>query len=85
MLSGFPIIIPPPMKLSAREHAAGKGDRMEKENRGVTLNSLLEEQRALNMRMLLAVQLRDEEAQKSLRRELEEVAERIERLLTRRL
>ncbi|WP_300412494.1 hypothetical protein [uncultured Oscillibacter sp.] len=58
---------------------------MEKENRGVTLNSLLEEQRALNMRMLLAVQLRDEEAQKSLRRELEEVAERIERLLTRRL
>ena len=58
---------------------------MEKENRSVTLNSLLEEQRALNMRMLLAVQLRDEEAQKSLRRELEEVAERIERLLTRRL
>ena len=58
---------------------------MEKENRGVTLNSLLEEQRALNMRMLLAVQLRDEEAQKSLREELEEVAERIERLLTRRL
>jgi len=58
---------------------------MEKEIRGVTLNSLLEEQRALNMRMLLAVQLRDEEAQKSLRRELEEVAERIERLLTRRL
>lgn len=58
---------------------------MEKENRGVTLNSLLEEQRALNMRMLLAVQLRDGEAQKSLRRELEEVAERIERLLTRRL
>ena len=55
------------------------------QSRGVTLNSLLEEQRALNMRMLLAVQLRDEEAQKSLRRELEEVAERIERLLTRRL
>ena len=51
----------------------------------VTLNSLLAEQQALNMRMLLAVQLRDEEAQKSLRRELEEVAERIERLLTRRL
>ena len=33
-------------------------------DRGVTLNSLLEEQRSLNMRMLLAIQLRDQETQR---------------------
>lgn len=59
-----------------------KKDLLEK--RGVTLNSLLEEREALNMRMLLALQLRDLEAQEALRRELEEVAGRIERLLSGR-
>ena len=54
------------------------------EGRGVTLISLLEEREALNMRMLLALQLRDLEAQEALRRELEEVAGRIERLLSGR-
>lgn len=54
-------------------------------NRGVTLNSLLEEQRALNMRLLLAVQIRDLETQTSLRRELEENAAQIDRLLTGRM
>lgn len=54
------------------------------ESRSVTLNSLREEQRALNRRMLLAVQLRDLEAQETLRRELEEVAAEIERFLTGR-
>ena len=54
------------------------------EGRGVTLNSLLEEREALNMRMLLALQLRDLETQETLRRELEEVASRIERLLSGR-
>ena len=38
------------------------------EGRGITLNSLLEEREALNMRMLLALQLRDLEAQEALRR-----------------
>ena len=36
------------------------------------------------MRMLLALQLRDLETQETLRRELEEVASRIERLLSGR-
>ena len=54
------------------------------EGRGVTLNSLLEEREALNMRMLLALQLRDLGTQETLRRELEEVASRIERLLSGR-
>lgn len=60
---------------------------MEKErfdSRSVTLNSLREEQQALNRRMLLAVQLRDLETQEALRRELEEVAAQIERFLTGR-
>ena len=51
----------------------------------VTLNSLLEEQQALNMRMLLAVQLRDTETQEALRRELEEIALKIEQFLEGRL
>ena len=55
------------------------------ENRGVTLNSLREEQRALNRRMLLAVQIRDLKAQEALRRELEEISAQIDRFLTRRL
>ena len=55
------------------------------EGRGITLNSLLEEQRSLNMRLLLAVQLQDWDAQEALRRELEENAERIARLLEHRL
>lgn len=54
------------------------------EHRGVTLNSLLEEQQALNMRMLLAVQLRDTEEQESLRRELEDITAQIERFLNGR-
>ena len=54
------------------------------EGRGITLNSLLEEREALNMRMLLALQLRDLEAQEALRRELEEVAGRIAQLLSGR-
>ena len=53
------------------------------EGRGVTLNSLRDEQRCLNMRMLLAVQSRDLALQESLRKELEENAARIERLLPR--
>ncbi len=53
------------------------------EGRSVTLNSLRDEQRCLNMRLLLAVQTRDHAAQETLRRELEEVAGRIERLLSR--
>lgn len=60
-----------------------KKDLLEK--RGVTLNSLLEEQRSLNMRLLLAVQLQDWDAQEALCRELEENAERIARLLEHRL
>ena len=60
-----------------------KKDLLEK--RGVTLNSLLEEQRSLNMRLLLAVPLQDWDAQEALRRELEENAERIARLLEHRL
>lgn len=54
-------------------------------NHSVTLNSLLAEQQALNMRMLLAVQLRDEETQEALRRELEEIALKIEQFLEGRL
>lgn len=54
------------------------------ESRSVTLNSLREEQQALNRRMLLAVQLRDLETQEALRRELEEVAAQIEQFLTGR-
>ena len=42
-----------------------------KEGRSITLNDLLDEQHALNMRMLLAVQLRDPEAQAELKAELE--------------
>ena len=60
---------------------------MEKErfdSRSVTLNSLREEQQALNRRMLLALQLRDLETQETLRRELEEVAAVVERFLTGR-
>lgn len=52
------------------------------EGRGITLNSLLEEQRALNMRMLLAVQLQDMVTQEELRRGLEENAAQIDRLLS---
>lgn len=55
------------------------------ENRGVTLNSLREEQRALNRRMLLAVQVRDLEAQKALCQELEEIGARIEHFLGGRI
>ena len=55
------------------------------ESRSVTLNSLRDEQQALSRRMLLALQLRDLEAQEALRRELEEVASQIERFLTGRL
>lgn len=55
-----------------------------KEPRSVTLNSLLGEQRALNMRMLLAIQLRDAEKQRTLRRELEDIAAQIEQLLNGR-
>lgn len=50
------------------------------ENRAVTLNALLEEQRSLNMRMLLAVRLRDAEAQEELTASLAEVRLQIERL-----
>ena len=39
----------------------------------------------LNMRMLLAVQLRDTETQEALRRELEEIALKIEQFLEGRL
>lgn len=52
------------------------------QGRGVTLNSLLEEQQSLNMRMLLALQLRDQAAQEELQASLEDVAARIEALLS---
>ena len=52
------------------------------QGRGITLNSLLDEQRSLNMRMLLALQLRDQAAQEELRASLEDVAARIEALLS---
>lgn len=51
------------------------------EQHSVTLNTLLEEQQSLNMRMLLAVQLRDTEQQQVLRRELEDIAAQIEQFL----
>lgn len=51
-------------------------------DRGVTLNSLLEEQRSLNMRMLLAIQLRDQETQRELQAGLDDVELRIQRLLS---
>lgn len=76
-----------PYNHSARNHTVEE-EPMEKDfakNRGVTLNSLLEEQRALNMRLLLAVQIRDLETQTSLRQELEENAAQIDRLLTGRM
>ncbi|MDE6455133.1 MAG: hypothetical protein K2L38_04330 [Dysosmobacter sp.] len=53
-------------------------------SRSVTLNTLREEQRALNMRLLLALRLRDSEVQRSLERELEEIAVQIEDLLSGR-
>lgn len=56
---------------------------MEKENfheRGVTLNILKDELHSLNRRMLLAVQIRDEEEQTAIQREIEEVQEKIGRL-----
>ena len=52
------------------------------QGRGITLNSLLDEQRSLNMRMLLALQLRDQAAQEELQAGLEDVAARIEALLS---
>ena len=52
------------------------------DSRGVTLNSLLEEQRSLNMRMLLAVQLQDAETQEAINAELEALRLRIERMLS---
>ncbi len=52
--------------------------------RSITLNTLREEQRALNMRLLLAVRLRDLEAQRTLEQELEETARQIESLLSGR-
>jgi len=52
------------------------------ESRGVTLNSLQDERRSLNMRLLLAVQNHDTAAQEALQRELEENAGRINRLLS---
>ena len=54
------------------------------EGRGVTLNSLRDEQHCLNRRLLLAIQAGDLRAQEELRRELEEVAAEIERFLTGR-
>ena len=53
------------------------------ESRGVTLNQLREERQALNMRMLLAIQLRDAEAQEALCRELEKNDAEIQRFLSR--
>ena len=53
--------------------------------RSVTLNRMLEEQQALNMRLLLAVQLQDQAVQQALKQELEENNAEINRLLTRRL
>ena len=53
------------------------------EPRGVTLNALRDERHSLNMRLLLAVQTRDLAVQETLRRELEENAAQIQRLLSR--
>lgn len=51
--------------------------------RGITLNSLREQQCALNRQMLLAMQLHDDRAQERLRRQLEEVQAEIDRISLR--
>ena len=55
------------------------------EGRGVTLNSLRDEQHCLNRRLLLAIQAGDLRAQEELRRELEEAAARMDRLFRTRM
>lgn len=62
---------------------AGKETGMEKREsraRGATLNLLKEQLYSLNRRMLLALQNRDEEEQRAIRREIEEVQEQIDGL-----
>lgn len=49
--------------------------------RRVTLSRLKEEQFALNMRMLYAMQLHDEAEQAEIQRQMEEVREEIRQLL----
>lgn len=47
-------------------------------DQGITLNSLLDQQRSLNARMLWAMQHHDEDEQERIRKELAEVQEDIE-------
>ena len=49
-------------------------------DRRVTLNSLKENQFALNMRMIYAIQLHDKAEQAEIKRQLEEVQEEIRQL-----
>lgn len=49
-------------------------------NRGTTLNSLKEQLYALNMRMLLAMQNHDEDAQKDIKEQMAAVQEEIDRM-----
>lgn len=51
---------------------------------GITLNSLREQQCALNRQMLLAIQLHDGLAQERLRRQLAEVQAEIDRISLRK-
>lgn len=48
------------------------------ESAHMTLNRLLDEQRSLNMRLLLAIQLQDRKTQEELQAGLAEVAKQIE-------
>ena len=52
-------------------------------NRGVTLNSLKDELHSLNMRLLLAAQYHNEEAQKDIKEQMAEVQAEIDRLCLR--
>lgn len=52
-------------------------------SRGVTLNSLKDELYSLNMRMLLAVQNHNEEAQEDIREQMAAVQEEINRMCLR--
>lgn len=49
-------------------------------NRGVTLNGLRDQLYSLNMRMLLAIQNHDEEAQGDIRRQMAAVEAEIDRM-----
>lgn len=51
--------------------------------RGVTLNSLKDELHSLNMRLLLAIQNHNEEAQEEIKKQMTEVQKEIEQMYLR--